>query len=91
MYHKLDCAYPNLGLLGHGPGFLSKPNPILGPELGHSLVLRDSKCGFGRNRKNRLNAEIVFHIAANTRFGQLESLFNVAFSSRIGHILNLWV
>ena len=38
--------------------------------------------------KNRLNAEITFHIALKTRFGQLKNLSIVAVSSRIGHILN---
>jgi len=38
--------------------------------------------------KNRLNAEIPFHIAAKMRFGQLKNLSNVAVLSRIGHILN---
>jgi len=40
--------------------------------------------------KNRLNAEIAFHIAPKTRFGQLKNLSNAAVSSRIGHILNRW-
>ena len=39
-------------------------------------------------RKNHLNAEITFHIAAKIRFGQLKNLSNPAFLSRIGHILN---
>jgi len=38
--------------------------------------------------KNRLNAEIAFHIALKTRLGQLKNLSNAAISSRIGHILN---
>ena len=38
--------------------------------------------------KNRLNAEIAFHIPAKTRFGQLNNLSNAAVSSRIAHILN---
>jgi len=42
-------------------------------------------------RKNCLNAEIAFHIAAKTRFGQLKNLSNAAVSSRIGHILNPWL
>ena len=40
--------------------------------------------------KNRLNAEIAFHVAPKTRFGQLKNLSNAAVSSRIGHILNHW-
>ena len=37
-------------------------------------------------RKNRLNAEIAFHIAAKTRFGQLKNLSMATVSSRIDHI-----
>ena len=39
-------------------------------------------------RKNRLNAEIAFHIAVKIRFGQLKNLSKAAVSSRMGHILN---
>ena len=38
--------------------------------------------------KNRLNAEIAFHIAAKMRFGRPKNLSYTAISSRIGHILN---
>ena len=38
--------------------------------------------------KNRLNAEIAFHIAPKMRFPQLKSLSSAAVSSLIGHILN---
>jgi len=38
--------------------------------------------------KNRLNAEIAFHITPKTWFGQLKNLSNAAVSSQIGHILN---
>ena len=41
--------------------------------------------------KNRLNAEIAFHIAVKTWFGQLKNLSNAAVSSQIDHILNHWV
>ena len=40
--------------------------------------------------KNRLNAEIAFHIAVKTH-GQLKNLFDAAVSSRISHILNHWL
>jgi len=38
--------------------------------------------------KNCLNAEIAFHMAAKTQFGQLKNISNVAVLSWIGHIFN---
>jgi len=40
--------------------------------------------------KNHSNAEIAFHIAVKTRFGQLKNLSDGAVS-RIGIILNSWL
>ena len=42
--------------------------------------LNDSKCGFGRDRKNRLNAKIAFHIAVKMLFSQLKNISNAAVS-----------
>jgi len=52
------------------------------------LALRDSKCSFGRNQKNHLNVEIMFHFRGEMRFDQLKNLSNATISSRISHILN---
>jgi len=59
-----------------------------------TMSISNSKCDFGRNfdfgrdRKNRINAEIVFHIAGKIRLDQLKNLSNAVVSFRIDHILN---
>ena len=59
----------------------------LGSELSESVIQNAVLVAIG---KNHLNAEIAFHVAEKTRFGQLKNLSNAAISSQIGNILNHW-
>ena len=75
----------------HGPWWVFKPlsickqtDPISVIKNAVSVTIAVS-VAIG---KNRLNAEVVFHIALKTRFSQLKNLSDAAVSSRIGHILN---
>ena len=58
------------------------PSSVIQNEVSVAIV---ALVGIG---KYHLNAEIVFHIAPKTWFGQLKNLFNAAVLSRISYILN---